>query len=286
MLSAVAISTAGLYMLWGRRAAGDLSQYVGTSLNAVLIWLCVAMAWRSAVRRDFRAHRAWALRLYVVALAAWFLRVAFFLILSIFGRPVGFDPATSRGPLLTAMAFAQYVVPLAIVELYLRAQQHAGAFRRIAVAAVIFVVTVGMAVGIVAVSFAIWLPHVRAGFDTRTSIAQTLSQTIDARGIEPAIQQYRAILRTAFAARYNFEERELNSLGYDLLRAKRYAESIRIFQLNVEAYPRSSNVYDSLGEAYMKAGDTPNAIANYRRALALNPTSASATAALRKLTGR
>ncbi len=49
------------------------------------------------------------------------------------------------------------------------------------------------------------------------------------------------------------------------------------------AYPLSANVYDSLGEAYMDAGDTTRAIANYRRSLRLNPANHNAADALREL---
>jgi len=79
------------------------------------------------------------------------------------------------------------------------------------------------------------------------------------------------------------EESELNSLGYRMVRAKRYADAIRIFRFTVELYPQSSNAYDSLGEAYMDAGDKAGAIANYRKSLELNPANKSATQVLAKL---
>jgi tetratricopeptide (TPR) repeat protein len=82
---------------------------------------------------------------------------------------------------------------------------------------------------------------------------------------------------------YNFDEDQLNSLGYQLIGAKKYNEAIRILQLNVEAYPQSSNVYDSLGEAYMDAGDKPPAIANYQKSLELNPKNVGAVKMLQKL---
>jgi cytochrome c-type biogenesis protein CcmH/NrfG len=56
-----------------------------------------------------------------------------------------------------------------------------------------------------------------------------------------------------------------------------------VFQLNVEAYPQSSNVYDSLGEGYMDDGDKPQAIANYQKSLQLNPKNRGAVEMLRKL---
>jgi hypothetical protein len=40
-----------------------------------------------------------------------------------------------------------------------------------------------------------------------------------------------------------------------------------IFKLNVEAFPQSSDVYDSLGEAYMINGDKELAVKNYEKSL-------------------
>jgi hypothetical protein len=51
----------------------------------------------------------------------------------------------------------------------------------------------------------------------------------------------------------------------------------------VEAYPRSSNAYDSLGEAYLAGGDKAQAIANYRIALSLDAANRSSAQALQKL---
>ena len=63
----------------------------------------------------------------------------------------------------------------------------------------------------------------------------------------------------------------------------RIAEAIEVFKLNVEEFPRSSNVYDSLGEAYMKQGDTEKAIINYEKSLELNPDNTNAEDMLEQL---
>ena len=168
------------------------------------------------------------------------------------------------------------------LEIYLRAQDRPGAFRRLATAGMLFVLTLVMIAGIFAVSLAIWLPQVKAAYDTRISIAEPLAATIAASGIDAAGKQYHD-LKAANLATYNFDERELNDLGYQFIRAKKFKEAIGIFQLNVEAYPQSSNVYDSLGEAYMDDGDKAPAIANYQKSLQLNPNNAGAVEMLRKL---
>ena len=281
MLAALAVSAAGVYMTW-RGSVGDLSQHIGGSLNAVLIWLFAGMALRYAVARDFRTHRRWALRLFLVVSAAWFFRIVVFLSFIVFKGPVGFDPTTFRGPFLTFMSFGQYLLPLAFLELYLRAEERPGALQRMATAAGLFIVALAMGAGVFAVSVALWVPQVKAAFDSRKSIAETLSRTIASGGIDEAARQYQD-LKAAAPATYNFDEDQLNALGYRLIQAKEYSKAIRIFQLNVEAYPQSSNVYDSLGEAYMDSGNKTQAIVNYQNSLALNPKNGNAVVMLERL---
>lgn len=283
MTAALLLSAAGVYMTWFRSRIGDVSQHLGSTLNALLIWLFAAIALRYAIRRDIAAHRRWALRFFVVVSASFFIRLMLFLVLAIAG-PVGLDPATFTGWLPTTMTFAQYLLPLAVLELYLHAQAHPGSVRRFAAAGVVFVMTLATAAGIVIVTLANWLPDFRKGFDFRTPVAVTLSSTIERRGIDAAVAQYRA-LRASPPPNYNFDEAELNSLGYRLLRGKRFPEAIRIFQLNSEAYPKSSNTFDSLGEAYSRAGNRVQAIAYYEKAIQLDPKNYNASAMLQKLRG-
>jgi tetratricopeptide (TPR) repeat protein len=80
-----------------------------------------------------------------------------------------------------------------------------------------------------------------------------------------------------------FEEGTLNDLGYRLLQLGRVPDALGVFELNAEAYPMSSNVYDSLGEAYLMAGDRVSAVRNYRRSLELNPESQNAIRMLEQL---
>jgi len=71
-------------------------------------------------------------------------------------------------------------------------------------------------------------------------------------------------------ANVNLEE-NLNTIGYILLYVdKKLPEAVSVFSLNAKEYPKSSNVYDSLGEAYEVNKDIKNAIASYTKAAELN----------------
>jgi hypothetical protein len=283
VLVAFTMGISGLYLLLsGRNVVGDVSQHVAIGINALLILVCAAMAWRYAVARDFKTHRRWALRLFLVVGGVWFFRVGLMFWLLLNKGPVGFDPNTFQGPFVTFLSFAQYLLPLAVLEIYLRTRDRNGATGKLATAAGLFVLTAAMGVGIFAATMGMWLPRVKAAYDPRKSIADSLSATIASGGIDQAAKQYHD-LKAAEPATYNFDEDELNSLGYQFIRTKKFKEAIRILQLNVEAYPQSANVYDSLAEAYMDDGNKAQAIANYQKSLQLNPKNSNAVEMLRKL---
>jgi FKBP-type peptidyl-prolyl cis-trans isomerase len=114
------------------------------------------------------------------------------------------------------------------------------------------------------------------------ALSEVLLKTIDERGIDAAVAEYRSQKARGFGDLYT-NEGDLNALGYRLLRRKRVPEAIEILKLNVEAYPNSANVYDSLGEAYFVSGNTPLAIQNYEKSLSLDPANTNAAMMLKKL---
>jgi CubicO group peptidase (beta-lactamase class C family) len=98
-----------------------------------------------------------------------------------------------------------------------------------------------------------------------------------------AIDEYRE-KRKNKTATVEFKESQINQLGYALLYgAKRVNDAIAVFKLNTEDFPNSSNTYDSLGEAYMVAGEKDLAIRNYEKSVALDPKNANGIEALKKL---
>lgn len=114
------------------------------------------------------------------------------------------------------------------------------------------------------------------------SIAEAIVHTLMSENVAAAISQYRK-LKKERPAEYDFSEKELNALGYQLLNHARIADAIEIFKLNVEMFPNGSNTYDSLGEAYLRNNDRDLAIKNYKKSLELNPKNANAIEVLKKL---
>jgi tetratricopeptide (TPR) repeat protein len=117
---------------------------------------------------------------------------------------------------------------------------------------------------------------------SRPLIGMVLYKTIQDKGIEAAVAQYRELKLTQ-PDRYVFSENELIVLGYILIHQKQYKNAIEIFRLSVEAYPQSWNTYDSLAEAYMDNGDKELAIQNYKKSLEINPKNNNGIAMLKKL---
>jgi len=117
----------------------------------------------------------------------------------------------------------------------------------------------------------------------KRSIAMVVFETLKEKGVLSAIEQYKT-LKSDFPDEYVFSARELNNLGYYLLNEKKkIKDAIEIFKLNVEFYPKNANAYDSLGEAYMIAGEKKLAIKNYEKSLELNPENTNASEQLESL---
>ena len=115
----------------------------------------------------------------------------------------------------------------------------------------------------------------------RRSLADTLGSAIRGKGVAGMRAAYADL--AARTTEYYMSEEEINQLGYNLLQEGKKREAIEVFTVNAEAFPRSWNVYDSLGEAYMVDEQTALAIKNYEKSIELNPGNAAGVGMLKKL---
>jgi uncharacterized membrane protein len=285
IFTAFSIAVAGLYLLISRGTGTSRLQEFGTGVLGVLVVLCAAMALRTALKRDFATHRRWAWRLYLLVSSALFIRSSIALAAMIAAGTGTFDLSALKGSVLTFVTFGQYIIPLAVLELYFWTQLRGGRAASLAMAAGLVAISLTMCAGVAAASIGIFVPSIRTAFDPRPSISAALAETIKTGGVDAALAQYRA-LRSVGKPVYNFDEDELNTLGYQLIRDKNYKGAIRILSLNAEVYPKSGNTWDSLGEAYMDDGDIADAVANYHKSLSINPGNQNAREMLAKMGAR
>ena len=75
----------------------------------------------------------------------------------------------------------------------------------------------------------------------------------------------------------------MNQIGYEFLFDGSIKQAIELFSLNTEMFPEDHNVWDSLGEAYLKNGDRDKALEYYKKALSIDPDFPSAKKMIREI---
>jgi CubicO group peptidase (beta-lactamase class C family) len=116
----------------------------------------------------------------------------------------------------------------------------------------------------------------------KSSAGDVLMLIATDRGLAAALSQYSAWKKMA-SPPYSIDENTLIGLGYHFLIPGQVEPAIQIFKLEVEDYPKYWNAYDSLGEAYLDAGQKNLAIENYEKSVELKPDNQSGIDALKKL---
>jgi len=117
----------------------------------------------------------------------------------------------------------------------------------------------------------------------RMSAAGLLMFIANIKGPQAVIQRYSELKKAGSTSPYALDENTLIALGYHFLFAEQTDAALQIFQLEVQDYPKFWNAYDSLGEAFLKAGQKELAIMNYQKSVELNPENHSGIEALKKL---
>lgn len=155
--SAVILALGGLALVWLRGTYLNLPGALGISFNAITILVCLGFAWMLARRRDFAAHRRWALRLFAVASAVWFMRVAY-MAWGIATGGAGIGDAMD-GPFDYFLVFGNTLLPLLVIEVFLRAEasKHRGA--RAATAAVMLLAALAVLGGSAGAWLVMWSPY-------------------------------------------------------------------------------------------------------------------------------
>lgn len=108
-------------MVWNRPATigGELGR-IATSINGLLIIWFAVMTWVTGMKKNFEAHRKWAIRTYVVVNGVWFFRIGFGTWLLVTGFSAHGMTQNLTGWFDRILYFSSYLVPLLICEVYIR----------------------------------------------------------------------------------------------------------------------------------------------------------------------
>jgi hypothetical protein len=156
LVCAIACSLAGQYLIFTREIPGNLVMDLGTSSAGILVLVFSVLTYRTARAKKFTQHRKWAMRLFLVANAGWFFRIGLMLWFVVNQGPVGIDMETFTGPALVFISYAQFLLPLAMLELYLRAQTSRRNGVKLAVSGLIFIASLATLTGVGAASASMW----------------------------------------------------------------------------------------------------------------------------------
>lgn len=142
MTAAILASLAGLYMVWirGHQQTGVVGA-IAITLNSALVLLFAVIAWRAAASRDIARHRRWAMRTFMVTNGVFWLRLMFPGLVVITQA----EPSTLT---FHVLSFASYLIPWALLEIYLHAKDNGAAAARWAAAGMVFAVSGFMIVGL------------------------------------------------------------------------------------------------------------------------------------------
>jgi hypothetical protein len=157
VLTAFLMALGGIWLVWVRGTYLNLFGVASSTILALLIMVCAGMTVRSAIARRLDSHHRWALRTFLVVNGVWFQRIGYMTWIILNRGPVGIGDHMD-GPFDIFWGFGEFMIPLAVLELYFRSRDAAPTPAKGAMAAALLALTGLMAVGIVGAWLFMWRP--------------------------------------------------------------------------------------------------------------------------------
>jgi hypothetical protein len=163
IFAAFTLALSGLYLeMSGRKTVGDWSMQAAIAVNAFIILVSAWLALYHAIKRKFAIHKRWALRLFWAVNGVFMFRLLVMFWMLVNQGPRWVDVESFTGIPLTIIAICVYILPLAIVEAYLRALESRTSKAKAWVALSFNVITLIFLIGTFGATMGLWLPHVTA----------------------------------------------------------------------------------------------------------------------------
>ena len=148
----------GIWMIWGRGSRLTEIGGWGTTINGLMALVSIAIAFYFAKRREIDRHRRWAMRTFILLSGVWFTRLGY-MAWAILTGGAGMSRSLD-GPFDIFIAFGSYLLPLAVLEIYLAATDSRSSGFKIA-SSVLMLAAAGItALGTFGAWMMMWSPHV------------------------------------------------------------------------------------------------------------------------------
>lgn len=122
-LAAFAAGVGGLTFIALKGTVGGMMMNVAFAAYGVLMVLAAVETVRHAMARRIEVHRAWAIRLFALAIGSWLYRMGYGLFFAIMGSEDPGHTAAFDGWFDYVMDWAFFVPPLIVAELFIRARR-------------------------------------------------------------------------------------------------------------------------------------------------------------------
>lgn len=159
LLTAFLISIAGLYLIYTRGVIGGIPMGIGNTLNASLIMTFSVLTLTTALKKDFVAHKKWALRAFLMVCGVWFFRIGYGLWILLTGFTVPGSNDDLTGPFDIFLGFGHSLVPLILLEIYFFAKSHTSIRIKKIASGLFALLCLLLTGGIIMAAMVFWLPN-------------------------------------------------------------------------------------------------------------------------------
>lgn len=158
LAASVFMAVGGIALIWGRGTRLNDVTGMATTLDGILILVAAGFALYNIRMRRIDRHRRWAMRLFIFVSGVWYLRVGYMA----WGIATGGAGIGDRmnGPVDYAMAYACFLLPWAVLELYLQASDSRSVAAKLVMAGGMVAAAAITALGVFGAWLVMWSPHV------------------------------------------------------------------------------------------------------------------------------
>jgi polyisoprenoid-binding protein YceI len=114
------------------------------------------------------------------------------------------------------------------------------------------------------------------------SLSTVLLKTVQEKGIQQGLTQY-TDLKTNHTKAYEFTEDEFDALCRKLIDENKIDEAAEFFKIGLNAFPRSTSLYNRLADMYAASKKTDLACLNYKKVLEIDPANTNSRVMTRSL---